>query len=101
MKLIASRRMTYATRRLVAGSPFTARSPKHARVLIAARRAKAAPADDAQAITPTPTPAQSSAAGSEIEDLRAEYLKVFDKRPYHGWDAATLTAKIAEGLANG
>lgn len=29
-----------------------------------------------------------------IADLRDEYQRAFGKRPFHGWDAATLRAKI-------
>ena len=32
----------------------------------------------------------------ELADLRAEYQRVFDKKPFHGWDAEALRAKIAE-----
>ena len=32
----------------------------------------------------------------DISGLRATYAEVVGKRPYHGWDEATLKAKIAE-----
>ena len=35
----------------------------------------------------------------EIKALREEYQDVVGKRPYHGWDAETLKAKIAEAKA--
>lgn len=34
-----------------------------------------------------------------LSALRAEYQEVVGKRPYHGWDAETLRAKIAEAQA--
>ncbi|UZW54959.1 hypothetical protein NUH86_16010 [Sphingobium sp. JS3065] len=37
----------------------------------------------------------------DLEALRSLYQEVVGKRPYHGWDAATLSAKIAEKKANG
>ena len=32
----------------------------------------------------------------DLSDLRAEYQTVVGKKPFHGWDAETLKAKIAE-----
>lgn len=32
----------------------------------------------------------------DLKALRDEYQDKVGKRPYHGWDAATLKAKIAE-----
>lgn len=32
----------------------------------------------------------------ELTALRAQYLDVVGKKPFHGWDAATLKTKIAE-----
>ena len=40
-----------------------------------------------------PPPAENKA---DIADVRAEYERVVGKRPFHGWDAETLKAKIAE-----
>jgi hypothetical protein len=47
---------------------------------------------------PSPLPPQAPAApeDDELAGLRAEYYRVFAKRPFHGWDADTLLAKIAE-----
>jgi hypothetical protein len=86
MDLIATRRMSYGTRRLLPGDRFTAPS-QTARVLIAIKKAKAAGAE-AQG-KPT-EPAKPLAA------LRSEYLAVVGKRPFNGWDAETLHTKIAE-----
>jgi hypothetical protein len=41
-------------------------------------------------------PAEQS---EELSALRAEYQAVLNKRPFHGWDAETLKAKIAEAKA--
>lgn len=35
----------------------------------------------------------------DITFLRAEYQRVVGKRPFNGWDAATLRKKIAEAKA--
>jgi uncharacterized protein YdcH (DUF465 family) len=40
-------------------------------------------------VTPQPD------AEAEIARLRDEYQTLVGKKPYHGWDAATLTEKIA------
>lgn len=37
----------------------------------------------------------------DIEALRGLYQEIFGKKAYHGWDAATLSAKIAEKKAQG
>ena len=39
---------------------------------------------------------QEAETDDELSELRAQYQSVFDKRPYHGWDADTLREKIAE-----
>ncbi|CDM56278.1 MULTISPECIES: hypothetical protein [Rhizobium] len=84
MDLIATRRMSYGTRRLLPGDRFTAPS-QTARVLIAIKKAKAAGAEGLGA-----EPAKPLAV------LRTEYQAVTGKRPFHGWDAETLKTKIAE-----
>lgn len=35
----------------------------------------------------------------DLADLRAQYAELFGKRPFMGWDATMLTAKIEERLA--
>ncbi|NLS07616.1 hypothetical protein HGP14_30600 [Rhizobium sp. P32RR-XVIII] len=102
MDLIATRRMTYGTRRLLPGDKFTA-SNANARVLIAVRKAKAAPTGyEAQGTAHDPHAGahervgRDSAPGDALADLRKEYHDVLGKRPFHGWDAETLRAKIAE-----
>lgn len=82
--LIATRPLTYATRRLQAGDTFTPRSAKDAKVLIALRKAKAAGQD------------QPGDGEDDLTALRARYASVFGKRPFMGWDADKLREKIAE-----
>ena len=41
-------------------------------------------------------PAGTGGAADDLEQLRAEYQAALGKKPYHGWDAATLREKIAE-----
>jgi hypothetical protein len=84
MDLIALRRMTYATRRLLPGDRFNA-SPGNARVLIAVKKAKSA--DEAVVV---------EASGDDLTIIRRQYHDIFGKQPFHGWDAETLLEKIAE-----
>jgi hypothetical protein len=81
MDLIATRSMTYATRRLRPGDDFVAKTPRDARVLIAIGKARPAPQRD------------------ELAELRARYQEVVGKRPYHGWDAEELQRRIKEAYA--
>lgn len=112
-KLIATKSMTYATRRLMPGDAFEAR-PADARLLIAIKKAKAdrvpgtvpaPPASLAKQLRRDPLDHDGdgrkggSAAPSQTDDLpklRAEYFAAFGKRPFNGWDAETLRSKIAE-----
>jgi hypothetical protein len=48
---------------------------------------------DMQAAEPLATPED------ELKALREEYQAAVGKRPFHGWDADTLKAKIAEAKA--
>lgn len=45
--------------------------------------------------------ADDTPAAPDIAEIRAMYEKVFGKRPFNGWDAETLLAKIAEKRAEG
>ena len=40
--------------------------------------------------------AAASAEAEELEQARADYREIFGRKPYHGWDAATVREKIAE-----
>lgn len=76
----------YGTRMLQTGDTFEA-NRRDARVLHAIKKARYAEGDEA-ASPEAETP-------DDIEELRAKYLTVLGKRPFHGWDAATLREKIA------
>ncbi|KAK0332942.1 hypothetical protein LTR94_022933 [Friedmanniomyces endolithicus] len=75
--LIATKTLRYGTRRLMADDGFQAR-PRDARLLVAIGKARYATEDAKPAAEPV------------ADDLAG-------KKPYHGWDADTLRAKIAEG----
>lgn len=84
-KMIAKSSMRYGTRMLRAGDEFEAR-PRDARVLEAVGRARRA--DEAKPTFPQLPP------HDEITMLRAEYQRIFGKRPFMGWDKAQLREKI-------
>ena len=86
-ELVATRRLTYATRRLTAGDTFNARSERHARVLVAIKKARR-PGVESETVDPTPV--------GDVKSLREKYTEVVGSRPFMGWDAETLAAKIAE-----
>lgn len=92
MQLIAARPFTYATRRLKVGDYFVARTMADHRALVATGRAKLGNANGKPLTLPDAVP-------DVLEKLRAEYLEVVGKRPYHGWDAQMLAAKISEARA--
>lgn len=85
-KMIAAKGFTYATRRLLPEDPFTARTRGDARALQALGKARYATAD--------------ASADLKTEDerpaLRHRYEQLLGKKPFAGWDADTLRAKIAE-----
>jgi type IV secretory pathway VirB10-like protein len=112
MKLIAIKKMTYATRHLVAGDPFEAKD-RDARILIGIRKAKPAAAKTPQRPKATATPPppvmppppaneaveapeeQPSMPGSEIARLRKTARQVglvVDKR----WGSQRLRDEIAK-----
>lgn len=86
VKLIATKSLFYATRRMKADDPFTARSEADARALIAIGKARRA----------TGEPEAKKDAKHDIVKLRADYSKAFGKKPFNGWDSATLLHKISE-----
>ena len=87
--LIASKSMTYATRRLKAEDAFGAK-PRDARILVAIGKARYGTVDAVAADT---VPA---AKPDDIKALREAYQAKTGKRAFNGWDAAVLRAKIAE-----
>lgn len=84
--LVATKSLTYATRRFKAGDEFEAK-PRDARLLIAIGKAKAV--REVSKIAPPP-PEVTLAA------LRAEYELVIGRRPFMGWGADMLRAKISD-----
>lgn len=83
--MIATKDLTYATRRLKADDQFDA-SRTDARVLSALGRARLMEG-------PAPEPVDERIA------LREAYENKYNKRPFMGWDADTLREKIAAGPA--
>ena len=84
--LIATKSLRYGTRRLMAEDGFQARS-RDARLLVAIGKARYA-TEDAKAADDPPL--------DDLASLRAEYQVKVGKKPFMGWDADTLRAKIAE-----
>ncbi|HZG65694.1 MAG TPA: hypothetical protein VEZ12_03070 [Herpetosiphonaceae bacterium] len=70
-----------------------ARDPRYARIL---GRLGYGRRDMAAAPVQEPAKPAPAAPEGDLTALRAEYQRVVGKRPYHGWDAETLKAKIAE-----
>ncbi|WP_246504706.1 hypothetical protein [Microvirga antarctica] len=89
MKMIATKSMTYATRRLNAGDVFDAK-PRDARILRAVKKARYDAATDSDEAI-----GHDAARPADLAELRVEYEKLVGKRPFMGWDAATLREKIA------
>lgn len=87
-KLTATKSFVYATRRLLPGEDFITKTERDARLLVAMGKARHAEGGDPALVT--------HARVDDLTTLRAEYLALLGKKPFNGWDAATLTAKIAE-----
>jgi len=77
--------LSYMTRAL------TARDPRFARIL-------GKLGYDTTALTAQEAGGVGSGEGgaADIAKLRADYDAMFGKKPYHGWDAATLASKIEQ-----
>lgn len=92
--MVATKALTYATRRLKPEDEFNATSRTDARVLAALGSARyATPESEAGGGA---APAQSA---GDLAALRAKYLEVTGKRPFTGWDAAKVRAKLAAAVA--
>ena len=78
--LIATKPLTYATRRLKAGDEFTARSVRDARILIAIRKARVAPDRAEPAIS--------------LEELREAYRSLKQDEPDKRWGVARLEREL-------
>lgn len=94
--MVANQPMTYGTRRLLPGDEFQA-SRRDADLLQRLGRAKIATSD------PLDHDGDGKKGGSkqapksdELSVLRTQYHDKFGKRAFHGWDAKTLTEKLAE-----
>lgn len=85
---VATRDMTYATRRLKAGDEFQA-NRRDGRTLVAIGKAAELPAAIAKLTKPT-------AHVDELTETRLRYENVVGKRAFHGWDVAELERRIAE-----
>lgn len=86
MKLVSKSRMTYGTRRLAAGDEFDATN-SHGRLLLALGKAT------------VPGPAKKTPKvqqHNEITLLRAEYERIYGKKPFGAWKEDKLREKIAE-----
>lgn len=92
-RLIATKAMRYATRRLLPDDEFVA-SPRDARLLIAIGKARAGE----EIVVREKKPAAK--AGDATAHLRAEYSRVIGKKPFNGWDDAELQRRIDEASAS-
>lgn len=101
-KMIALRNIPnsgrYGTRMLVTGDPFEA-TPRDAKVLIAAKLAHRQ--RDIGSIQPPPSSlrakvAKPAAVDDDLAAAREEYQTKMGKRPFHGWSADELRAKMAD-----
>jgi hypothetical protein len=95
--LMASKRMRYATRRLLPGDVFEA-SNRDARLLVALKKASVHYAPAYQPPPPAAAPAVAHEA-DELKAARAEYEAAIGRKPFHGWGVEQLRAKIAEARA--
>lgn len=119
-KLVATKGLRYATRRMAAGDEFVANN-RDARLLVAigkARHARVpgsldAPSDAVlqkikKVINPLDHDSDGTSGGSKAPDgdkdalnkLRAEYTELVGKKPFPGWDAVELQRRIDEALAS-
>jgi hypothetical protein len=93
---MAMKKSSYMTRAM------KAQDPRYARVLsrLGYERTDLA-ADDAPparktAARPSVPSAKKAETGDDMAALRKQYQAVIGKKPFGGWDAETLKAKIAE-----
>lgn len=101
--MTAVKLVRYAGRKIQPGEPFDAKTAKDAKILVAIGRAQYSTAAifDAPvqkpmvaAVPPVAAPVPTDAADG-MDALRAEYQARVGKRPWMGWDADTLRAKMA------
>lgn len=107
VNMTATKMLSYANRRLIPGEDFEAKSQRDMKVLLATRKAKLKRPEVSVPPPPPPVAAEieeataALAPDDELTKARAAYEEKLGKRPYHGWDAETLAAKIeaAEGTS--
>lgn len=87
--MIATKDMTYGTRRLRAADEFEANDRSQSRLLAALGRARLVEEGGTKKAVKAEVQADAKAG------LRAEYQRVYGKRAFNGWDADTLREKIA------
>lgn len=89
-RMIATKDMTYATRRLKAGDEIADVSGPNARLLSALGRARLVePGETKKAVA-------AEVQHDALVDLRDEYQRVTGgRRPFNGWDADQLRERIA------
>jgi hypothetical protein len=97
MKLVVTKPLTYGTRHMVAGDVFEPQKKNHGVALLASKKVKKLPARRPGKIAPPPAELAAKVRATpeeELSALRAEYADRIGRRPFAGWDAATLRAKI-------
>jgi hypothetical protein len=95
VRLIATKSMSYNTRRLMPGDEFDAKD-RDARILVGIAKARRV-REPGEVPSPPESLTQKASGGSDdLSALRAEYQEKMGKRPFNGWDAETLNAKMAE-----
>lgn len=88
-RMIVTRDMTYATRRLQAGDELNDVSGPNARLLTALGRARLVEPGETKRDVKAEVQADAKAG------LREEYQRVFGKKAFNGWGPDTLREKIA------
>lgn len=92
LEMTATKNLRYATRQLKAGDGFVA-SKRDALILAALGRAEYG----TRVIEAVDAPKKAEASGDDgMKALREEYQRVVGKKPFGGWDAETIKAKMAE-----
>lgn len=97
--MIAVKPLKYRTRHMEPGTHFRVKNEKEAKVLLHLKKAERAhnenrkvALDDARAEVGLPP---ISADSDDIKVWRERYEEALGKRPFNGWDIATLKQKIA------
>lgn len=93
-QVIATQTGRYGTRMLTAGDELTLSGPA-ARAMIALGRAREVSGPSYVPVDPRRASIDDTHMPNPLTALRAEYQEKFGKRPFNGWDAATLREKIA------